>query len=174
MTDFVKEYKQKKFISNLWILGISLILALWINFFLLDKTEIWQNLKASILDVNVTENKADFYLENTWNSIIIKSSKILQSPTSIWVSLVYNPEILEIGEIITDLGEISLLWEKNTWTETIALTMNWTKDIYENEKVFEINFTKKEQSSTELNIADANFIDVKEEQYHLSTSGITF
>jgi hypothetical protein len=174
MTDFVKEYKQKRLVSNLWIVGISLVLALWINFFLLDETEIWQNLKASILDVNTTESKADFYLENAWNSIIVKNSNTLQGPTSVWLTLSYNPEVLEIGEITADFWWISILWEKNTWTDTILLTMNWTRDIYENEVIFKIDFTKKEQVSTQLNMVNANFTDINENQYNLSTSGITF
>jgi hypothetical protein len=174
MKDFVKEYKHKKLIWNIWVITISLILALWINFFILDWTSLWKNLKASILDVNTEENKADFYLENNWNSIIVKNSKTMQVPVSISLSLAYNPEVLEINEIGTSLWNITILWEKDTWNETILLNLNWTTDIIANTSILQVDTTKKEETSTQINMLNANFKDMAGEQYNLTTSGITF
>lgn len=174
MKDFVKEYKQKRLIWNIWAITISLVLALWINFFILDWTDLWKNLKASILDVNIEENKADFYLENNWNSIIVKNSKTMQTPTSVSLSLVYNPEILEINEITTNLWDITILWEKNTWNETIILDLDWITDIIANTSILQVNTIKKEETSTQINMVNANFIDSTKNQYNLTTSGITF
>jgi hypothetical protein len=174
MKDFVKEYKQKRLIWNIWIITISLILALWINFFILDWTNLWNSLKASIFDVNIEENKADFYLESNWNSITVKNSKTMQTPTSVSLSLVYNPEILEISEISSSLWDITILWEKNTWNETILLNLNWATDITANTSILQVDTIKKEEVSTQINMVNANFTDSTENQYNLTTSGITF
>jgi hypothetical protein len=172
--DFIKEYKQRKLIWNLWILALSLVLALWINFYLLDSTETWRNLKASILDINPAEDRADLYLENTWNQLVMKTPNIFQNPTSLSISLIYNPLVLEIQSITSSFWEVAILWEQNVWSDTILLTMNWTRDIYAWDVIFEVNYNKKEQSSTQLNIVNANFEDIGNDRYELSTEGITF
>jgi hypothetical protein len=172
--NFIQRYKREKFVWNLWIIAFSLILALWINFLLLDNTSIWKSLKASILDVNQSENKSDLYLENTWNSIIVKNSKTIQDTISISLSLVYNPEILELREIITDLWNAYPLWEINVWSDIITIELSQAQDILENTKILEINYTRKEQASINLNMVNANFTDTNEENYHLTTSGIIF
>lgn len=171
--DFVKEYKKKKIIWNLGIIALSLVLALWINFFVIDWTDIWKNLKASILDVDNQESKADFYIESSWNILTIKNSKQMQNPVSISLSLTYNPEILEIDTITTIQWELVNLWEKNTWSDTIIINTTWN-DINANSTIIEIQTTKKEQTSTQLNMLNANFQDSSWNQYNLSTSGITF
>lgn len=173
MKDFIKKYHNKKLIWNAWIILTSLVLALWINFFLIDSTSMWKTLKTSVLDSWVTETKADLYIENNENNIIVKNSKQIVSPKTLSLSLTYNPLELEIKNISSKLWEITILWEKNSGFETVLLNTQ-NSDIKSNENIIEIEINRLLEKSTGLNMINANFKDSTWEQYNLSTSGITF
>lgn len=172
--DFMKKYNRQRIASNIWVVVTSLVLALWINFYLLDQTEIWQNLTASILNVNQNETRANLYLENNSSKILLKSSATLQQPVSLSVTLVYNPENLEINGVTTNFWDASFLWEMGTWFDTVLLIMNGTRDIYAGDTVLEIFYSKKVEGSVGLNMLNANFVDANEEQYSLTTQWVTF
>lgn len=174
MPDFLKEYKREKWLSIFWIIWVSLVLALWINFFVLDTTDIGKNLKASILDVNNVWSKADFFLETNWNTIKLKASKTMQKPTNVSVSIAYNPEKLEVSDITTDLWDLIKLGVDDSGYQTFMINMDWTKDIVADSNVITITPIKKDNISTQINLVDANFIDNTWETYKLTTSGITF
>ena len=99
MKDFLKKYHNKKTIPNIGIVLTSLVLAFWINFLLIDWTEIWNNLKTSVLDIETTEAKSDLYIENWVNTLIIKNSKDMQQLKNISLWLTYNPSEVEIISI---------------------------------------------------------------------------
>lgn len=174
MADFIEKYKKNKKMGTFAILWISLVLALGINFFVLDWTEIGKNLKASILDVNNVWNKADFFLEKKENSLIIRASKTMEKPISVSISFAYDPEILAINSFVSDFGDVAILWETGTWYDTIMISMDGTKDIVADSVVMEITTNRKENTSTQMNMIDANFIDIVWENYILTTSWITF
>ena len=119
MKDFLQKYHNKKTISNIGIVLTSLVLAFWINFLLIDWTEIWNNLKTSVLDIETIETKSDLYIENWVNTLIIKNSKDMQQLKNISLWLTYNPSEVEIISIKSKLWEVISLWEKNTWFDTV-------------------------------------------------------
>lgn len=173
MKDFLKKYHNKKVIWNIWIAVISIVLAFWINLFLIDSTSMWKELKTSVLDTKVAEVKADLFLEKSENKIIVKNSKDILNTKNISLSITYNPEDLEIVNINSKLWEVSVLWEKNSWFETILLNME-ANDIKSSYDILEIETNVKEAKSTQLNMINANFKDTNWDQYDLSTSWLTF
>ena len=173
MKDFLKKYHNKKVIWNIWIAVTSLVLAFWINLFLIDSTYMWKELKTSVLDTKIAEVKADLFLEKSENKIIVKNSKDILNTKNISLSITYNPEDLEIVNINSKLWEVSVLWEKNSWFEIILLSME-ANDIKSSDNLIEIETSVKQVKSTQLNMINANFKDANWEQYDLSTSWLTF
>jgi len=173
MKDFLKKYQKQNNISNLAIIVTSLVLAIWINIFLIDWTEIWSKLKTSVLDSSQNEIKADLYIEKVENKILIKNSKDILATKNISFSITYNPSLIEIKEVKSDLWESMLLWEKNTWFETYLINIPW-KDISKNTIISEVITSKNKDESTQINMINANFSDNSDEKYNLSTSWITF
>lgn len=173
MKDFLQKYQKQNTISNLGIIITSLVLAIWINIFLVDGTNIWNKLKTSVLDSNQSEIKADLYIEKKDDKILIKNSKDILEAKNLSFSITYNPNLLEIKEVISDLWENMLLWEKNTWFETYLISIPWN-DIWKNSNIAEVIISKKYDESTQLNMINANFSDNSGEKYNLSTSWLTF
>lgn len=173
MKDFLQKYQKQNNMSNLAIIVTSLILAIWINIFLIDWTEIWSKLKTSVLDSSQNEIKSDLYIEKIDNKILIKNSKDILEAKNLSFSITYNPNLVEIKEVISDLWENMLLWEKNTWFETYLISIPWN-DIWKNSNIAEVIISKKYDESTQLNMINANFSDNSGEKYNLSTSWLTF
>lgn len=173
MKDFLQKYHNKKTISNIGIVLTSLVLAFWINFLLIDWTEIWNNLKTSVLDIETIETKSDLYIENWVNTLIIKNSKDMQQLKNISLWLTYNPSEVEIISIKSKLWEVISLWEKNTWFDTVLVKIE-PKNIIKTDDLFEIETKKLVEKSTQINMINANFKDSSESKYNLSTSWITF
>lgn len=173
MNDILKKYKQSKIISNTWIVVTSLIIALWINFFVIDWTQLWSSLKTSILNVNSNENKSDIYLENIDNRINLKANKEMKNIKNISLSIVYNPENVSIKNLVNNENQIVNIWNEN-WINSIILNFETSKNINAWENILQFETEKKIPSSENLNILNANFTDETWEMYMLSTSWITF
>lgn len=175
MKDFLKKYHQKKIIWNMWIIALSLVMAIWINIFLIDWTDMWLNLKASVLNsqINSNEVKADLFLERNWENISLKNSKSISNLESISMSLTYNPENVSIISINSNIWEIINLWEKNSWIETIIISSN-DKKLEEWSELISIKVQKNDDKSEQLNLINANFVDSNQDTYNLSTSWVTF
>jgi len=173
MKDFLEKYHNKKTISNIGIILTSLVLAFWINFLLIDWTEIWNNLKTSVLDIENIDVKSDLYIENSSWSIFVKNSKNMDLVKNISIWITYNPNETEIINIKSDLWEIISLWEKNTWFDTIIVNLEG-KNIEKQNTLFEIETKKLIEKSSQINMINANFTDSSDEKYNLSTSWITF
>lgn len=173
MKDILKKYKNSILISNTWIVVTSLIVALWINFFIIDWTSLWTNLKTSILNANSVENKADIYLENTENKIILKANKDMKAIKNISLSITSNPENVIIKNILNTENQIVNIWNED-WINSVILNFNNSKNINSWETILEFDTEKKTQKSENINIINANFTDETWEMYNLSTSWITF
>lgn len=173
MKDFLQKYHNKKTISNIGIVLTSLVLAFWINFLLIDWTQVWNNLKTSVLDIENNEIKSDLYIENWVNNINIKNSKDMQQVKNISLWLTYNPNEIEITSIKSNFWEIVSLWEKNTWYDTVLINIE-PQNINKEDILFEIEAKKLIEKSTQINMINANFSDNNGEKYNLSTSWITF
>jgi amino acid permease len=104
--DYFKKYKKNKTIGNLTIVIASLIIALSINFLILDNSNFGSNLKSSVLEAKEKNNKADLILENNKSEIILKNTKQINNTKSLSFSINYNPENVEITSINCNSDEL--------------------------------------------------------------------
>lgn len=172
MKDFMDKYKKNKIIWNIWIVMFSLILAFWINIFLIDSTNMWDWLKTSILNATDKTQKADLYLEKIGNKIILKNSKNINDSQNLFLSISYNPENIKNIDVTSDINTPNII-SQNTWISSIILNTNW-KTYKKNDRILEIIVEKKEEKIENINIINANFKDTTWEIYKLTTSWITF
>ncbi len=173
MQDILKKYKNNKIRTNINIILASLVLAIWINIFLIDWTNIGQNLKTSVLNSEVQTNKADFYLEEINNNLFMLSNKKISNIDSLSLSLTYNPENVTIQNIKSDIW--NLINISNTkWVNSIIITFDKWTNIDKNNKILKIDLSKKYNRTENINIINANFKDLNWGHYSLSTSWVTF
>ena len=173
MQDFIKKYRKNKLIWNIWIIVTSLIVALWVNFFIIDWTDVWHSLKASIFNVNWIEINSDIYFDIEDNNIILKTSKIINDVKNLSFSIIYNPENVEIEKLNFANSNVTEL-ENEKWIKSIIITFDNSKDIKPDETILKVKTTKKEDKSENLNIINANFTDILNNTYIITTSWITF
>ncbi len=175
MKDILKKYKNHRMISNVKIVLASLILAVLVNFFLLDWTILQNNIKASILDTPQKEvtKKADIYLENIEGELSLKVSQTISSVKALSLSFTYNPDNVNIEKLDSSFWELTIM-SNTPWITSIILTVNDNISLEKWDNIVNITASKKESQSENLNIINANFSDNKEKFYLLTTSWVTF
>lgn len=174
MQDIIKKYKKHKISSHLGIIVISFIVAFWVNFLLIDWTEIWQNIKASVLNIdNISGPKSDIFFEKENDIVLLKNSKSMKNVKSISFSMIFNPENLSITNLLSKNNQITNIGDEN-WIKSIIINLDESRNINENENILEFNIEKKDNKTEHLNIVNANFTDDSWEVYMFSTSGISF
>jgi len=174
MKDIFKKYRRHNLISNLWVLAASLVLAFGINVFLIDGTQIGQNLKANVLQPISTETQADIFLQKEWENFVVKNSKNINNALNISFSLIYNWENTNISEITSAYGNIIEL-QNEPGINLIIVNLDADTNIKAGQEIIKFNASKKDEIKAEnINIINANFKDTTEELYFLSTSWITF
>lgn len=172
MKDFIKDYRKRKMIWNFYIILSAFIMAFTLNFFVLDWTNLENNLKTSILDSSSnSEIKADIFTEIKENKIILKNSKEMKNVKSISFSIAYDNSKIEILEWKSNLEKPEILGEKWSWIETFIINFN-EKNIFKNEILAEINFKKLEETNSRINLLNANFTDSEENIFELTTSWV--
>jgi len=172
--NILKKYKKQKKLSNLTIIWLSLVIAFWVNFFVLDKTNISNNLKANILEKEQKNNIWDLFLEKKDNYLVLKTNKNINNIDNLSLSFAYNPENIEIKEIIPKLNSEILDISNTPWIKTIIIQYKSNYTINSFEEILKIKYSKKENKTENLNIINANFTDSSSEIYELSTSWIAF
>jgi len=173
MKDIFKKYKKQKKISNVGVVITSLVLAIWVNFLLIDGSSFWNTMKANILEVKTQNQQSDIYLQKNWDMIEFYSNQNMDNVNNIAVSLSYNPTNVSIlSEKIDNWEIINLSNEK--WIQSLLINYSPAKNISSWELIFSIETSKLNEISEQLNIFNANFGDTTGENYLLSTSGITF
>lgn len=173
MQDILKKYRKNKILSNLNIVLASLVLAFWINFILIDWTNVGQNIKSSVLNSEIQNNKSDISIEKLNDNIYVTANKNISKVESLSFSLTYNPDNIIITDIKSEFWDIVNL-ANTKWINSIILTSLKETDIKIWDKLSIINITKKDNKSENINIINANFKDINSEHYSLSTSWITF
>lgn len=173
MKDIIKKYQNQKLFSNLNIILTSLVLAFWINYFLVDWTDIGKNLKTSVLNSKTIENKSDLSIEKNENEFFIISNNDINQISNLSLSLAYNPENISITDMNSSFWDIINL-SNTPWFSSIILTTEKVIDIKRWDKLIKLNVEKKEETTENINVLNANFKDINEEQFLLSTSWITF
>lgn len=173
MQDILKKYRKNKLLSNINIIIASLVLAIWVNFILIDWTNVWQNLKASVLNSKVVHNKSDISIEKINGEMYILANKKISNLESLSFSLIYNPDIIKINNIKSKYWNITNL-TNTPWISSIILTSEKPVNVNTWDKLAIIKITKKDNKSENINIINANFKDSNSKYYSLSTSWITF
>ncbi len=172
--DILNKYSKHKKLSNLSIIAISLVVAFWINFFVLNNTDISKNLKTNILESEVKNDLGNIYLENNENNLILKSNKEITNIDNISFSIAYNPENIEILEIIPKLNWEILDISNTPWLSTIILEYTESNTIKASEKILTIKTNKIIDKTENVNIISANFTDKDNNTFELTTSWITY
>lgn len=174
MKDILKKYKKHIIISNIGIIAASFVVAIGVNFFLIDGTQIGQNLKANVIESIEAKNKADIFVYQEWNTFSIQNSKIMNEVESVSLSIIYNGENLSISDIHSSYGSIDKL-ENEEGVHSLILNLKPQVSLEKNTKIVEFQATKNTNNQTEhINIVNANFKDAPGSIYSLSTSGISF
>ena len=173
MKDIFKKYKRHTLISNLWVVAASLVLAFGINVFLIDGTQLGQNLKANVLQPINTEVQADIFLEREWENFIIRNSQNINKAVNLSLSLIYNWDNIDISDVSSQYGNIIEL-QNEPGINSIILNLDSWVDIKQNENIISFSAIKEDETKGEaINLINANFKDNTGELYFLSTSWIT-
>ncbi len=177
--DIIKKYKSKKLISNLWIIAMSLALAISINFVISD-TKLGNSLKTNLQESNkIANTSSDLYMEvekNWTNRIVhIKTSKDIKSAKNIWISFFYNSSTVNIKDIVPDIENMDLLKLVDTnWSKTLSLSSSAEKNIKAWDSIATIFLEKNTDKLENLNLINTNFTDSKNNSYYLTTAWIDF
>jgi hypothetical protein len=79
---------------------------------------------------NIKETKSDIYVEKVEDTAKIKVSKKMDNVKSISFGLVYNPEAIDIQDIISNIKEVKLLkLENEKGITTLILNFDDPKSI---------------------------------------------
>lgn len=173
MKDLIKKYREQKIFSNLNIILVSLVLAFWVNFLILDESNLGQKLKVSVINSQSTNIKSDIYIERLEESLYIIANKDINNLSTLSLSLIYNPENTSLIDLKSKFWDIANL-TNTPWVSSIILTTSKATKITKWSKLIQFNINKKEAIVENINIVNANFKDINNEHYLLSTSWITY
>jgi len=173
MKDIFKKYKKQKKISNVWVVVTSLVLAIGINFLLIDDSNIGNTMKANILEVKSQSEQSDIYGLKNSNTIDFYSNQDMNNVKNIAVSMTYNPNNVWILLQEDNNWEILRLSDEK-WIQSILINYTQEKNILSWDAIFSVETSKLNEKSEQLNLFNANFTDTSGQNYLLSTSGITF
>ncbi len=173
--DIIKKYKKQKKVKTISIVLTSLMIAVSINFFLFYEDSITDNIKANILESEKKQNIWDIFLEENQNwSIILKSNKEIINIKNINLSIVYNPENIDINNVSTKIDwEISNI-SNTKWINTIIIQSSKYYNVKPGQDIVEINLDKKNETSENINIINANFTDMNDDTFELQSSWIVY
>lgn len=173
MKDFLKKYRKHKLINNVNIILVSLVLAVGVNFVFFDNSNLSNNLKASIINTKNIENKANIFIEKFENNIYIVSNKEINNLENLSLSLTFNPENVTIWDINSEYGDIISL-NNTAWISSLILSSKTWTNIKKGDKLIKLSINKKYEKTENINIMNANFKDINNEHFLLTTSWITF
>lgn len=172
--DIFSKYKRSKKMNTFSIIAVSLVLALSINIFVLSWSNISSNIKSNILESEKNNNIGDLYFEEKNNDLILKTSNNINNIENISISFAYNPENLEIKNIIPKLNwEVSNI-SNTPWLNTVIVEYTQNHNIFKNDTILTLEVNKKEEKTENINIISANFTDTEWKSYELSTNWTTF
>ena len=173
MKDILTNYKKHKIFQNIFLVISSLVLAIAIHIFIIDSDNI-QFLKTNVLESSSSYNNSDIYLEKAENQeIILKNSKSMDNVKSISFSLFFDEDALTIKNISPQAnGDISIISQSGGIAQYIV-SFDSAQDLTQNTEFARIS-TEKLQENAVINISSAQFYDLEDKSYLLSSSGIHF
>ena len=173
MKDIIKKYHKHKLFTNLNIVLASLVLAIWINFFLVDWTQLWKNLKASVLNTQINENTSDISIESIDDSLYIVANKNINKLSNLSFSISYNYKNISVWNISSDIWDVVNL-SNTPWINSVILTTDGNSEVKVWDRIVKIDLEKTEKISENVNLSNANFTDMDGNHKTLSTSWVTF
>ncbi|MCP4522677.1 MAG: hypothetical protein GY828_00495 [Candidatus Gracilibacteria bacterium] len=173
MKDILKTYKKHKKLSNIGIIATSFVLAIGVNIFLIDGSQVGNSLKTSVLDVKHQVQNADIYAEKKESFVELFAGKDIQNIMSLTLSVAYNSNNVKFISQTTQQGEIIDLGISDT-IQTFMIQYPDKISLHQGDLLLKLKTQKSSDSSEQLNILNANFLDTSGEIFHLTTSGITF
>jgi len=172
--NILKKYKRHKKISNLTIVFLSLTIAIWINFFVLEGSNFSKNLKTNLLESELKNNISNIYFEKKGNNLFLKTNRTISNIENLTFSITYNPENIEILDIIPKLNSEIINVSNTPWLSTVLVNFKEINTINSWEKILTIKTNKKEDKTENVNIINANFTDSEKNTFELSVSWIIF
>ncbi|NDK08317.1 hypothetical protein EOM39_03645 [Candidatus Gracilibacteria bacterium] len=174
MIDIIKKYRKHNLIKNTGLVAVSLVLALGINLFV-SNSSLGQKLQISVINSGENSTIGDIYLvKNDNGDLSLKASKDMLKVKSISLSIAHNPTSLKITEIKNTIHGNLIKQETDPGLVTLVLNLKSPVDIKSNENIFEIKASKSEVKIENINIINANFTDIKNEVFLLSSSGVEY
>ncbi len=174
-----KQFEKHELVHRIGFVAAALIVALWINTFVLN----WQygnQLKTNILETSApVEQKADIYLEKKeWSDSYIMSIKAwntMDSVESLSLGIVYNPEQVELLDTFSNINGFELSRIENTpGVATIILNFLSPQTINKWDEISHFYLSKTQDFTQHVNVTNANFTDSTNTNYQLTTSWMTF
>lgn len=180
MEDIIQKYKKEKRNKNIIIVVTSFMLALGLNFLLVN-TNNGKYLTSSVLNSQITwEKQADLYLEtvkNSGNNVVnLKTSKEISQVKSLSLSIVYNKENIKVKDKLLSIDQAELINViENDGFNTIIINFKNPTNIKVGEDILNIVFEKQNVWEMEsINLVNSNITDNEGNIFSLSTSGIEF
>jgi hypothetical protein len=173
MIDIIKKYRKHNYVKNSWIIAASLVLAFWINFFVLDSS-LWQKLQISVINWLENWNVWDLYLQKSDTNVNLISSKDMNQVKSLSLSIVYNPTNLKIGTINSMIWWNIINESNEDWLTTLIINFSSPLDIKKWVNIVNLTVSKTEEKLENINIISANFTDSANQVYLLSSSGVEY
>jgi len=102
------------------------------------------------------------------------TNKKLNNIKNLTISFAYNPENVTLNDIISSYNSNHDVFSNTPWISSISINYPTNQSFELWEKVLELNITKNNQESEQLNIISANFTDINNEMFEPTTSWITF
>jgi predicted membrane protein len=175
MKDIFKKYHRHKIITRISLLSLSVILAVSINVFMLS----WNNatmLKASILDVSQKSwDKIDFQWIYKDTILSFSTNKAMQNVTQFSYSLAYNPDEIIIWDTSSIFVWENVRFEENSWYITVIFTPKTPINFNTWDVIHSYEIERIDQLFTWIiNVVNANFTDIDENTYLLTTEWIIF
>lgn len=173
MIDIIKKYRKHNLMKNTGLVAVSLVMALWINFLVTD-SDLGQKLQISV--INSWENNTiwDIYLEKIDNTMNLVASKDMLKVKSVSLSIAYNSTSLIINDIKPNIDWNLIKQENDKWLITLVLDPKAPLDIKKWDSIFTISASKTQEKIENVNIINANFTDISDQVYLLSSSGVEY
>ncbi len=174
-----KQFEKHQLIHRLGFVAAALIVALWVNTFVLNG-QYGNQLKTNVLESSApVEQKADIYLEKKeWSDSHIMSIRAwdtLDQVETLSLGIVYNPEQVELLDTFSNINGLELTRIENTpWVATLILTFSEMQSISAGQEIANFYVSKQEKLTQHVNITNANFTDGTSTNYQLTTSWMTF
>ncbi len=175
MQDVFRDYNKQKFLTNTGIIWLSLLLAVSINFLVLDG-ETGEALKANILETSNVNSQPDIIGTFTSDALTFSHTQPLQEVQEISFSLAYDPEVTRFDEpTMENPNAHVVIAENQPGLTTYIITLAEPENLPTPSTIISIPYSKENVKDTwYVNIINANFVDSSWETYLLSTQWVIF